>query len=184
MRQIETFRHLDALETIANNHIIPFLADVAKALVTLAVLATKGLIKLSYLAVIFATNRVVANNREQDIKGETANPDETLESKAINYPVSIPMSEDSGNTIDSDVEEAEPQPSELTAVSIYNPLANCLEDFIAAGLRDSLAKNFLDSVSYKLPRNKKVKSKTHIRHGNIGILKEHYPLVFSTGILD
>ena len=84
---------MEALETIANNHIIPFLANVAKALVTLAVLATKDLIKLSYLAAIFATNRVVANNREQDIKGETANPSETLESKAVNYPVSIPITD-------------------------------------------------------------------------------------------
>ena len=184
MRQAEIFGHLDALETIANNHIIPFLADVAKALVTLVILGTKGLIKLSYLAALFATNRVVANNREQDIKGETANPDETLESKAINYPVSIPISEDSGNTIDSEVEEAEPQTSELTAITILKPRANYLENFIAAGLRDTLAKNFLNTVSYKLPRNKKVKSKTHIRHGNIGILKEHYSLVLSTGILN
>ena len=183
MRQTEIFRHLDALETIANQHLIPFLANVAKALVTLAVLATKGLIKLSYLAAIFATNRVVASNREQDIKGETANLDETLESKAINYPVSIPISEDSDNTVDSRVEEAEQQPSELIAINIYNLHADYLKNFIAAGLKDTLAKNFLDSVSYKLPSNKKVKSRTHIRHGNIDILKEHYPLVLSTGTL-
>lgn len=174
MRQIEIFRHLDALETIANNHIIPFLADVAKALVTLAVLAAKGLIKLSYLAAIFATNRIVANKQSTEV---------TDTNQETDAPISIPISKDSDSTIDSEVEEPEQQPSERTAISIYNPRANCLEDFIAAGLRDSLAKNFLDSVSYKLPRNKKVKSKTHIRHGNIGILKEHYQLVLSTGIL-
>ena len=175
MRQTELFRHLDALETIANNHIIPFLADVAKALVTLAVLTTKGLIKLSYLAAIFATNRVIANKQSTD----TTDTD-----RETDAPVSISISEDSGNTVDAEVEEAEPQQSELTAINIYNPRANYLDDFIAAGLKDTLANNFLDTVSYKLPRNKKVKSKTHIRHGNIGILKEHYPLVLSTGILD
>ena len=78
MREAEIFRHLDALETIANDHIIPFLADVAKALVTLFILGTKGLIKLSYLAAIFATNRVVANHQEQNIKHETAKPNETV----------------------------------------------------------------------------------------------------------
>ena len=175
MRQAEIFGHLDALETIANDHIIPFLANVAKALVTLVILATKGLIKLSYLAAIFATNRVVANKQSTD----TTDTD-----REIDVPVNIPISEDSNDTVISEVEEAEQLPSRVTAINIYNPRANYLEDFIAAGLRDSLAKNFLDSVSYKLPRNKKVKSKTHIRHGNIGILKEHYPLVLSTGILD
>ena len=175
MRQAEIFRHLDALETIANNHIIPFLADVAKALVTLAVLATKGLIKLSYFAVIFATNRVVTNKQST----ETTNTDRETE-----VPVSIPISEDSDSTIDSEVEEPEQQPSERTAISIYNPRANCLEDFIAAGLKDTLAKNYLNLVSYKLPKNNRVKTKTHIRYKDIGILKEHYSLILSTGILD
>lgn len=175
MIQAEIFGHLDALETIANNHIIPFLADVAKALVTLVILGTKGLIKLSYLAAIFATNRVVANKQSTD----TTDTD-----REIDVPVNIPISGDSNDTVISEVEEAEQPPSKVTAINIYNPRADYLEDFIAAGLRDTLAKNFLNSVSYKLPRNKKVKSKTHIRHGNIGILKEHYPLVLSTGILD
>ena len=184
MRQAEIFGHLDALETIANDHIIPFLANVAKALVTLAILGTKGLIKLSYLAAIFATNRVTTNNREQDINHETTNPDEAVSSEATNYPVSISISKDSDDTVVSEVEEQQEQLLEVTAINIYNPRADYLEDFIAAGLKDTLAKNFLNSVSYKLPRNKKVKSKTHIRHGNIGILKEHYPLILSTGILD
>ena len=50
MRQTEIFRHLDALETIANQYLIPFIASVASALVTLVILAAKGFIKLSYLA--------------------------------------------------------------------------------------------------------------------------------------
>ena len=184
MRQAEIFRHLDAIEIIANQHLIPFFANVAKALVTLVILATKGLIKLSYLAVIFATNRVATNNREQDIDRETTNLNKTVSCKATNNSVNIPISHDSDDTIVSEVEESEQQLSKVTATNIYNPCANYLEDFIAAGLKDTLANNFLDSVSYKLPRNKKVKSKTHIRHGNIGILKEHYPIVLSTGILD
>ena len=175
MRQAEIFGHLDALETIANNHIIPFLANVAKALVTIVILGTKGLIKLSYLTAIFATNRVVAN------KQSTETTDTNQETEVS---VSIPISENSDNTVDSKAEEPEQQTSELTAISILKPREDYLEDFIAAGLGDILANNFLDSVSYKLPRNKKVKSKTHIRHGNIGILKEHYPLILSTGILD
>ena len=184
MRQAEIFGHLDALETIANDHIIPFLANVAKALVTLAVLATKGLIKLSYLAAIFATNRVATHNREQDINYETTNLNQTVESKATNNSVSISISKDSDDTVVSEVEEQQEQLLEVTAINIYNPRADYLEDFIAAGLKDTLAKNFLNTVSYKLPRNRKVKSKTHIRHGNIGILKQHYPIVLSTGILD
>ena len=179
MRQAEIFGHLDALETIANQHLIPFLANVAKALVTLAILGTKGLIKLSYLASIFAANRVVANKQ---------NTDTTDTDREIDVPVDIPISEDSDSdndsTIDSEVEERLQQPSGLTAINVLEPRANYFEDFIAAGLRDTLANNFLNTVSYKLPRNKKVKSKTHIRHGNIGILKEHYPLILSTGILD
>ena len=184
MRQAEIFRHLDVIEIIANQHLIPFIANVAKALVTLVILATKGLVKLSYLAAIFATNRVATNNREQDIDRETTNLDQTVESEATNNSVSIPISQDSDDAIDSEVKQQQEQLSKVTAINIYNPRANYLEDFIAAGLRDTLANNFLDSVSYKLPRNKKVKSKTHIRHGNIGIRKEHYPIVLSTGILD
>ena len=175
MRQAEIFGHLDALETIANDHIIPFLANVAKALVTLVILGTKGLIKLSYLAAIFATNRVVANKQSTD----TTDTD-----REIDVPVSIPISEDSGNTVDTEVEEAEQLPSRVTAINIYNPRANYLENFIAAGLRDTLAENYLNSVSYKLPKNNRVKTKTHIRYKDIGILKEHYPLILSTGILD
>ena len=79
------------------------------------------------------------------------------------------------------MEEPEPQPSELTAINISKPRANYLEDFIAAGLRDTLAKNYLNLVSYKLPKNNRVKTKTHIRYKDIGILKEHYSLVLSTG---
>jgi|GEM_PF-4357419 len=184
IKQAEIFRHLDGLETIVNQYLIPFFAYVVKALVTLVILATKGLIKLSYLAAIFATNRFATNNREQDINHETTNLKETVESEATNNSVSIPISEKSDDAIDSEVEEQQEQLSKVTAINIYNPRANYLEDFVVAGLRDTLAKNFLDSVSYKLPRNKKVKSKTHIRHGNIGILKEHYPLVLNTVILD
>ena len=184
MRQTEIFRHLDALETIANQYLIPFIANVAKALITLVILATKGLIKLSYLAAIFATNRVVTKNPEQDINHETTNLDQTISSEATNNSVSIPISKDSDDTIVSEIREQEQQPSKVTAINLYNPRANYLEDFIAAGLRDTLANNFLDSVSYKLPRNKKVKSRTHISHGDIGILKEYYPIVLSTGILD
>ena len=172
MRQAEIFGHLDALETIANNHIIPFFANVAKALVTLAVLATKGLIKLSYLAAIFATNRVVANKQSTD----TTDTD-----REIDVPVNISISEDSNDTV---ISEAEQLPSRVTAINIYNPRANYLENFIAAGLRDTLAENYLNSVSYKLPKNNRVKTKTHIRYKDIGILKEHYPLILSTGILE
>ena len=86
MRQAEIFGHLDALETIANNHIIPFLTNVAKALVTLVILGTKGLIKLSYLTAIFATNRVVANKQ---------NTETTDTNQETDVPVSIPISEDS-----------------------------------------------------------------------------------------
>jgi len=184
IRQAEIFRHLDAIETIANQHLISFFANVAKALVTLVILATKGLVKLSYLAAIFATNRVATNNREQDINPETTNLDQTVSSKPTNKSVSMPIFKDLDDTIISEVEESEQQLSKVTATNIYNPCANYLEDFITAGLKNTLANNFLNSVSYKLPRKKKVKSQTHIRHGNIGILKEHYPLVINTVILD
>ena len=176
IRQAEIFRHLDAIETIANNHIIPFLADVSKALVTLVILGTKGLIKLSYLAAIFAANSDGTNKQSTEA---------TDTNQEANVPVSIPISEDSDDTIDSEVEERlQQQPSELTAISILKPRADYLKDFIAAGLRDTLAKNYLNLVSYKLPKNNRVKTKTHIRYKDIGILKEHYTLVLSTGILD
>ena len=175
IRQAEIFRRLDAIETIANNHIIPFLADVAKALVTLVILATKGLIKLSYLAAIFATNRVVANKQSTETTDTNRETDVT---------VIVPISEDLNNTVYSKADEAEQKPSELIAVSIHNPRANYLENFIAAGLKDTLTKNYLNLVSYKLPKNNRVKTKTHIRYKDIGILKEHYPLILNTGILD
>ena len=107
---------------------------------------------------------------------ETTNPDEAVSSEATNYPVSISISKDSDDTVVSEVEEQQEQLLEVTAINIYNPRADYLEDFIATGLRDTLTNNFLDSVSYKLPHNKKVKSKTHIRHGNIGILKFLQPV--------
>lgn len=179
MRQVEIFRHLDAVETITNQHLIPFVANVAKALVTLGILATKGLIKLSYIMAIFATNQF--NNHEDtkttDIKQET------------NDPVGITISEDSDNIVDSKIEAAEDITENIInivqSINLVKPYinSNYIESFINSRLRDKLSENYLAATTYKLPKNKRTRTKTHIRHESLGVLIDHHPVLIATGIL-
>ena len=73
----------------------------------------------------------------------------------------------------------------IRSLNIAKPIAkvNYLEQFINNGLRDTLETNILEMCSYNLPSNKRVKSKTHIRHGDIGVLKEYYPVLVTSGTL-
>ena len=72
----------------------------------------------------------------------------------------------------------------VQTLNILKPIHNnSIESFITENLRDNLETNFLEAISYKLPRNKRVKSRTHIKHNEIGILKEYYPIAESSGIL-
>ena len=72
----------------------------------------------------------------------------------------------------------------VQTLNILKPIHNnSIESFITENLRDDLETNFLEAISYKLPRNKRVKSRTHIKHNEIGILKEYYPIAESSGIL-
>lgn len=73
----------------------------------------------------------------------------------------------------------------IQSINLVKPIVkvNSLENFVSNGLRDTLEANYLNSVSYKLPKNNRVRTKTHIRHGNIGILKEHYNIVIKSKLL-
>ena len=72
----------------------------------------------------------------------------------------------------------------VQTLNILKPIHNnSIESFITDNLRHDLESNFLEAISYKLPRNKRVKSRTHIRHNEIGILKEYYPIAENSGIL-
>ena len=185
MRQLEIFRHLDAVETIINQHLIPFVANVAKALVTLVVLATKGLVKISYIIAIFTTNQFATvnnNNNHEDTKITDANQE-------TNVSVSIPIFKDSDNIDDSEIEEAVDLTENIIdivqSVNLVKPIVNSnyMESFINSGLRDKLSENYLAATTYKLPKNKRVRSKTHKRFKDLGVMKEHYWVLMATGVL-
>ena len=58
-----------------------------------------------------------------------------------------------------------------------------MESFINSGLRDKLSENYLAATTYKLPKNKRVRSKTHKRFKDLGVMKEHYSVLMATGVL-
>lgn len=68
-------------------------------------------------------------------------------------------------------------------IDVVKHSTNNIESYITKNLQNTLAKNYLDMVSYELPRNKRTK-KTHTRYNDIGILNEHYPTVIKLGILN
>lgn len=75
--------------------------------------------------------------------------------------------------------------AELTPnIHIIKPISktNSIEIFIKVSLHNELSNNYLEIVSYKLPRNRRTK-KTHVRYGNLGILKEHYAILMASNIL-
>ena len=70
-------------------------------------------------------------------------------------------------------------------ISIVKPVVktNSIKSFIKTGLRDTLETNLLELTSYNLPKNKRVKTKTHVRHKDLGVLKQYYPVFIATGVL-
>lgn len=73
----------------------------------------------------------------------------------------------------------------IQSINIVRPIIkpNSQNAFIAAGLADTLANTFVEATTYKLPKNKRVKNKTHVRHKDLGVLKQYYPVLVATGTL-
>ncbi len=72
----------------------------------------------------------------------------------------------------------------VKTINFVKPLVtpNYMESFISTELQDELSKTYLKSISYQLPKNKRTK-KGYIRHKDLGILQEHYPVLKATGYL-
>lgn len=117
------------------------------------------------------------------------------ETNAKEDAVNATYCEISSDTTDTQVEEREIELSELVdltqgivtiieTINLVKPIVNnSLEDFLTEALKDILESNFLEVATYKLPNNKRVRTKTHTRFQDLGVMKEYYPVLTATGIL-
>ena len=175
--------HLDAVEIIVNERIIPFLANVPKALVTLTILVLKALIKVARQASIFATEYRTkpANVPVENQISEDTQDTETVEDTKVESEIIIA---DSYDALNDAALATDGILSIIESINLVTPIVktNSIECFVTTGLADELSRNYLESVSYTLPRNRRTK-KGYTRHDKIGILNEHFPIVVKSGIL-
>ena len=146
--------------------------SLAKAVVTLLCLGAS----VSYKVGIKAREIYDAHNA---VKPD-ANSNPSTEQE-LNVPVDIDIEQTEELEI---IESQHDAPNDSFSQVIMKPIdrINSIENFITTGLRDTLAKNYLEMVSYKLPRNRRTK-KTHVRYKDLGVMKEHYPILMATGTL-
>ena len=147
-------------------------ASVAKAVVTLLCLGAS----VSYKAGIKAREIYDAHN--------TAKPDA---SSNINTEQEVNVSvEEIEQTEELEIIESQHDaPNDSFSLVIMKPIVqvNSIERFVNNGLKDKLSENYLAATTYRLPKNKRVRTKTHKRFKDLGVMKEHYPIIMATGIL-
>ena len=156
----------------AINKVAKVAVSIAKSVVTLICLGAS----VSYRVGIKAREIYDAHN--------TAKPDANSD-LSTEQEVNVPVDNEVEQT--EELERIESQHDALNdsfSPVIMKPIVqvNSIENFITIGLRDTLTKNYLEMVSYKLPRNRRTK-KTHVRYKDLGVMKEHYPILMATGTL-
>ena len=151
--------------------------SIAKSVVTLLCLGAS----VSYRAGIKAREIYDAH---KTAKSDT-NSDLSTEQEVNVSEVNVPADNEIEQTEELEIIESQyDAPNDSLSSVIMKPIdrINSIENFITIGLRDTLTKNYLEMVSYKLPRNRRTK-KTHVRYKDLGVMKEHYPILMATGTL-
>lgn len=171
-------------------------AGIAKALVTLICLGSS----LAYTAGVKAgqafyrtthkvsrpaTSNDAENSADTNTVQETEPPVDEVKPTVINEQPNQPQAQD----LNVALTEASIASKEI--VDICHDIClvkrasqvNYLHRFVTTGLRDTLETNLLEATSYTLPHNKRVKSKTHRRYKDLGIMKEYYELLSAQGVL-
>ena len=169
---IEQAERIELILHSAIDKVAKVAVSIAKAVVTLLCLGAS----VSYKAGIKGREIFDAYN--------TARPDANS-GASTEQEVNVPVDDDI-----EQIEELEIIESQNDALNdafspvILKPIAkvNSIDNFITTGLRDTLTKNYLEIVSYKLPQNRRTK-KTHVRYKDLGVMKEHYPILMATGTL-
>lgn len=130
--------NIDALEYGLNQKLIPFVAEVAKAIVTLLCLTIKviaaliGYIdKLTGGEEVAAVKELAKNIKESELSNSTKRKD-----LVVNPPILIPASIDA-------------------ALGLKISDCHSVYKFVRNNLRPILIENLLDATSYKAPRNKR-----------------------------
>ena len=134
---------VDTLEYIINEKIIPLMANVLKAIVTLICLSIKGIaLTLNYIYKITGGDKVdAAREFAKNVKKntESRSPDDVRSVRAIGIsPLLIPTT----------IKEA---------MGDKRSSYNSLERYIQAKLKPELATNLIDLSSYPTPKNRRCK---------------------------
>ena len=169
---IEQAERIELILHSAIDKVAKVAVSIAKAVVTLLCLGAS----VSYKAGIKGREIFDAYN--------TARPDANS-GASTEQEVNVPVDDDIEQIEELEILESQHDaPNDALALAIMKPIVqvNSLDDFITTGLRDTLTKNYLEIVSYKLPRNRRTK-KTHIRYKDLGVMKEHYLILMATGSL-
>ena len=170
---IKQAERIESILHSAIDEVAKVAASVAKAVVTLLCLGAS----VSYKAGIKAREIYDAYN--------TAKPDANS-NFGTEQEVNVSVDDDIEQTEELEIIESQydAQNDSFSPV-IMKPIdrINSIERFVNNGLKDKLSENYLAATTYRLPKNKRVRTKTHKRFKDLGVMKEHYPIIMATGIL-
>ena len=169
---IKQAERIESILHSAIDEVAKVAVSIAKAVVTLLCLGAS----VSYRAGIKAREIFDAHNAARPDANSGASTEQE-----VNVPVDDEIEQIEELEI---IESQHDAPNDALALVIMKPIAkvNSIDNFITTGLRDTLAKNYLEIVSYKLPQNRRTK-KTYVRYKDLGVMKEHYPILMVTGTL-
>ena len=127
------------------------------------------------------TNAPVNDDRQVVEQGQQMGDVPVLEDTKVESEIILA---DNYDALDSAVIATDKILSIIETINLVKPIAqeNSLAQFVQQGLRDELSREYISLVSYTLPRNKRTK-KAYRRHGNFGVLVEHYETVEKLGLL-
>ena len=152
--------------------------SVAKAVVTLICLGAS----VSYKAGIKAREIYDTHHAAKPDANSNLSTEQEVNVSEVNVPVDDKIEQTEELEI---IESQYDAPNDSFSPVIMKPIdrINSIERFVNNGLKDKLSENYLAATTYRLPKNKRVRTKTHKRFKDLGVMKEHYPILMATGIL-
>ena len=175
-KMIKQAERIESILHSAIDKVAKVAVSVAKSVVTLICLGASVSYKVGIKArEIYDAHKTAKSDTNSDLSTE----------QEVNVPV---------DTVDIDIEQTEEleiiesqhdAPNDSFFPVIMKPVikVNSIERFINDGLKDKLSENYLAATTYRLPKNKRVRTKTHKRFKDLGVMKEHYPILMATGTL-
>ena len=177
-------KQAERIETIAHliiDKVAEVAASIAKAVVTLICLGAS----VSYKAGVKV--RDIFDNASNDITEPVTEPVTITDEVEENIVVIVTDNTEVTNNpeLRTVLDLTDQIINTIQTINLYKPInkTNHTEDFIRKGLKDSLEDNYLTCVSYELPKNKRVKTKTHKRLNSHGILHEHYDFIVGSSLI-